>query len=238
MAADRAAELLALVRELEREDADLAARLDIVVGLIGRVDQVRDRSRRVLRRLEALPNEIARAMEGERDARQRTEEAEAELAEAERRLDEVSRSRRAGNEAKAEAERAVKRLTVAAADASATVLRMEEHVQALANDEVELGAEAAELAVEAQELAREVAEVPSLSESGRAAPGRSLEEIDEWGARAHAALFVVRGGLESQREKVVLEANLAAGALGDPAGVSVALVRRMLEQSLAQPAAE
>jgi len=46
---------------------------------------------------------------------------------------------------------------------------------------------------------------------------------------------VVRGGLEGEREKVVLEANaLAAAALGEQAGgASVALVRRRLEESLA-----
>ena len=91
------------------------------------------------------------------------------------------------------------------------------------------------MAVEAQHVAREVAEVPRLSDSGRPAPGASLAEIDEWGARAHAALFVVRGGLESEREKIVLEAHaLAAAALGEQSGgASVALVRRRLEESLA-----
>ena len=41
MAADRDAQLLALVRELERQDVDLAARIDTVSGLLGRVDAVR-----------------------------------------------------------------------------------------------------------------------------------------------------------------------------------------------------
>ena len=65
-------------------------------------------------------------------------------------------------------------------------------------------------------------------------PGVSLAEIEEWGARAHAALFLVRGSLEGERERLVLEANgLAAAALGDHAGgSSVALVRRRLEESL------
>ena len=69
------------------------------------------------------------------------------------------------------------------------------------------------------------------------APGQTLEEIVEWAARAHAALFVVRGGLESERERVVLEANaLAAAVLGeDVGGASVALVRQRLEQTLAPP---
>jgi len=63
-------------------------------------------------------------------------------------------------------------------------------------------------------------------------PGTSLGEIEEWGARAHAALFVVRGSLESERERLVLEANsLAAATFGDHGGgASVALVRRRLEE--------
>jgi hypothetical protein len=74
--------------------------------------------------------------------------------------------------------------------------------------------------------------VPRVSESGRTVPGTSLEEIEEWGARAHAALFVVRGGLESERERLVLEANsLAAATFGDHGGgSSVALVRRRIEE--------
>ena len=99
-----------------------------------------------------------------------------------------------------------------------------------------LRAEADGLAVEARTVAGEVAGLPRLSESGRTAPGASLEEIEEWGARAHSAIFVVRGGLESERERIVHEASaLAASALGEQvAGASVALVRRRLEQELGQ----
>ena len=58
--------------------------------------------------------------------------------------------------------------------------------------------------------------------------------INMYAARAHAALFVVRGGLENERERIVLEANsLAASALGEQGGgASVALVRQRLEASL------
>ena len=236
VAADRDAQLLALVRELERQDVDLAVRIDTVAGLLARVDAVRARGRRVRDALEALPEAVAVAEQGERDAMAREVEARAELVAAERRLDEVSRGRRASDEAKTEAVRALRRTTVAASDAADTLARMRDRVAALSSDEVALRAEADGLAVEARQVAREVAEVPRLSDSGRSAPGTSLAEIDEWGARAHAALFVVRGGLESEREKVVLEAHaLAAAALGEQtAGASVALVRRRLEESLTQ----
>jgi hypothetical protein len=235
--ADRDAQLLALVRELERQDADVAARIDTVAGLLARVDAARAGSRRVQGALEALPEAIAVAEQGERDALVRQGEAREELVVAERRLEEVGGARRTSDEAKTEAARAVRRATVAASDAADTVVRMRGRVEALAGDEVTLNAEAEGLAVEAQRVAREVAEVPRISGSGRTAPGASLAEIDEWGARAHAALFVVRGGLESERERIVLEAHaLAAAAFGEQwGGASVALVRRRLEASLTQP---
>jgi hypothetical protein len=235
MAADRDAQLLALVRELERQDVDVAARIDTVSGLLARVDAVRASSRRVLGEIDALPDAMGIAAQRERDAVAREQVIREELIVAERRLDEISGSRRASDETKTEAARAVRRATVAAADAADTVKRMRERVEALAGDEVALNAKAEGLAVEAHHVAPEVAEVPRLSDSGRSAPGISLAEIDEWGARAHAALFLVRGGLESEREKIVLEAHvLAAAALGEQmGGASVALVRRRLEESLA-----
>jgi chromosome segregation ATPase len=237
MSGDRSPGVVSYARELERRDADVAARIDSVVGLLERVDAIRASARRVLDALDALPAAIAVAEQSEREALAREVDARAELAEAERRLAEVNGSRRASDEAKTEAGRAARRAAVAATDAAETVARMRERVQALAADAVALGAEADGIAVEAQHVAREVAAVPRLSDSGRAAPdGTSLAEIDEWGARAHAALFVVRGGLESEREKVVVEAHaLAEAALGEQtAGVSVALVRRRLEESLAE----
>ena len=206
MAADRDAQLLALVRELERQDVDVAARIDTVAGVARSRGCGARAGRRVLDALEALPEAVAVAEQSVRDALAREEEARGEREAAERRLEEISGGRRASDEAKTEAVRAVRRATVAASDAADTVARMRERVAALASDEVALTAEADGLAVEARQVAGEVAEVPRLSDSGRSAPGTSLAEIDEWGARAHAALFVVRGGLESEREKVVLEA--------------------------------
>ncbi len=73
-----------------------------------------------------------------------------------------------------------------------------------------------------------------VSASGRDVPGDTLGELPGWAARVRAALFVVRGQLEGERERVVREANeLGASVLGDPVtGASVALVRRRLEQTL------
>src|SRR5690349_7308004 len=47
MAADRDVQLLAFVRELERQDVDVAARIETVTALLDRVDAVRAGARRV-----------------------------------------------------------------------------------------------------------------------------------------------------------------------------------------------
>ena len=231
---DRSTELVAYVRELEQRDLDLAVRVEAVVGLLRRVDDVGGRARRVRGALEAIPAEIQQAERAERDARAREEEARQELAAAEHRLEEATSSRRAGEDARVVAERAVRRAAVGLEDAAATVAAMRERLEALVRDEAALQAEGEGLAVEARHVAAEVATTPRVSESGRSSPGALLAEIEEWGARAHAALFVVRGGLENEQERIVLEANtLASAVLGEQVGgSSVVLVRKRLEELL------
>lgn len=227
-------DFLSYVSELERRDADVAARLDAAVCLLRRVDEVRARADRVRTSLAALPREIEQAEQAEQDARAREAAARREHSEAETRLADAGRSRRTGQEARAAAERAVRRAEVVVTDAQATVARTSERLRALEGDGSALRAEGEGLVVEAREVARDVSALPCLSDSGRTVPGASLQAIEEWGARAHAALFVVNGSLENERDRVVLEANaLAAAALGEQvAGASVALVRRRLEESL------
>ena len=55
MADDRAADHLALARELEQRDVDVAARLDSVTAVLKRVDDARARPARVRAGLEAIP---------------------------------------------------------------------------------------------------------------------------------------------------------------------------------------
>lgn len=231
---DRAADYLALARELEQHDLDVATRLDSLADVLHRVDDVRARATRIREGLAAIPGEIARAEQDERDARVREAGARREAEAAAGALEAVRDSRRTSEDAKRQAERAAQRAATTADDAAAGVERARARLEALVREEAVLQAAAEGLAVEARELARAVAQVPRLSESGRAATGSSLAEIDEWAARAHAALFVVRGGLESERERLVLEANaLAAAVLGDHGGgSSVALVRQRVEETL------
>jgi chromosome segregation ATPase len=234
MASEREADLIAYARSLEERDADIAARIDRTAELLRHVDDLRARAGRVREALAALPEVMTRREHAIAAAREREVEARREATEAERRLEEVSRSRRSGAEARAEAERALRRAAVAVADAVAAVARQEERLEAVASDQIALQADAEGLAVEAQVVAREVGGLPRLSESGRTPPGSTPAEIEEWGARAHSAIFVVRGGLETERERLVHEANLlAATRLGEHGGAaSVSLVRRRLEQEL------
>ncbi len=233
MGDDGAADLVAHARELERRDSDVAARIETASGLLRQVDGLRARAVRVRTALGAIPGEVARVEHAMRDARGREEMARGELIDAESRLEKVRHSRRVGEDAQQNAERAFRRATVAVADAAAAVARTREHLRDLASEEVALLAESEGLATEAKIVAAAVADVPRLSDSGRTPPGDALEEIEEWGARAHAALFVVSGGLENERERIVLEANsLAAAALGEQGGgASVSLVRKRLEAS-------
>ena len=135
-----------------------------------------------------------------------------ELADAERRLEEVAGSRRPATRRRAEAEQAVRRTSSCG---NGRRRRVGSDAGARRGAVADRSRSRPRRQGSPSRLRRspgEVSEVPRLSDSGRSAPGTSLAEIDEWGARAHAALFVVRGGLESEREKVVLEAHaLAAG---------------------------
>jgi hypothetical protein len=233
----QAASLLAHAEELQRRDDAVAAGIDTVVGLLGRAGRVRGRAGELLEALSALPGELARNDQAGVEAQQREERAREELVEAERRAVEASRSRRGGDEARAQAQRELRRACEQLKDAGAAVARIAARRQELVDSERVLRAEADGLAVTARDIAAEIRETPRVSESGREQPGADLPELVEWGARVHTALFVVRGGLESERERIVVEANtLGAAVFGEQlAGSSVALVRRQLELHLRRP---
>ena len=235
MSGNRSSDLVTHARELERRDADVAARIDVVADVQHSVDELRDAAGRVRAGLEAIPDEIEHAELAERNALEREAAALSELADAERQLEEIAGSRRRVLPTPPPAaSRRYGEQPSRPPTQPPPRSRLRERHEAVIGKGVALRAEAEALVAEAQEVAQRVFEVPRLSDSGRTEPGTSLSEIEEWGARAHAALFVVRGGLEREREQVVREANeLAAAALGEQlAGASVALVRRRLEESV------
>jgi hypothetical protein len=231
---ERADALLAHADELGRRDAEVAARIEAVEEVLRRADAVRARAAAIDLALAAIPGERARLATQADEAQTREAVAGGELAAAESRLRELEGSRRAGDEQRAQARREVARAREELAAATSRSERVAARRTVLLDDELALTAEAEELAVTAQDVAAAIGRTPRVSESGRAAPGGTLPELAEWGARVHAALFVVRGGLHGERERLVTEANaLAASVLGEQlAGASVALVRRRLELAL------
>ena len=233
MAESNPLDFLTLARELELRDRDVAARLDALHAVLGAVDAIRSRATRARKSLASIPEQLEHAEVAGREARRRADDADRELVEASRRAEEAARSRRASEEARSAAERTLRRAKTTAEDAAAAVTRADARLTGVSEHEASLGAEAGRLEGEAREAAARVGEVPRVSDTGRMPPGSGLEGVEEWGARAHSALFVVRGGLENERERLVVEANgLAAAVLGDHAGgASVALVRERLERA-------
>jgi DNA repair exonuclease SbcCD ATPase subunit len=218
---------LAFAVELEGRDEVVAALLANLAELDRRIGSVRTRAEEVLAFRERLPGD-------------RSHLAEA-LAAAERELEET---RQAFTSAREAVERA------RSEDARATARRHEAH----AASDLHTNEERRErLAARREELSREALEAESESAAVEAAARALSDELElaprvarpappaagiagalEWAARAHAAVVLVRSGLETERERIVREANeLAASALGEPlSATSVALVRRRLEERL------
>jgi len=226
--------LLALAADIERRDSDVAAELVLVLELAARSDEIRARAERLELLLESVPGEIATLDRSEAEARDARSEAGAAVASAESRVAELEQGRRATPETRAAAERDLERSRATAADATARLERLVGDRVALVQAESAARADALDLARDANDVSSRIQEVARVSRSGRQAPGRELGQLVEWGSRVHAALFVVRGQLEGERDRLVREANELGGAvLGEQlAGSNVALVRRRLEEAL------
>ena len=230
MADDRALEV---ARTLEEEDERLAAALAEVGELEREVAAVRERARGLseliasgperLVTAEATIDEAGRELERRRDqaARVQAELEEAERSGDERRIESARRAVERARDSVRAGERRLERSTSARAD-------LERQLRE---------AEAAEPLLEEQSraLSERLAAVPRISRSGVAPPEPGLDGIDEWASRVAAALFVVRSGLETERERLIREANeLASSVLGDPVvDTSVSLVRARLDRALA-----
>jgi len=218
---------LAFAAELEQRDTVLADRIGLLVDLGRRVDEIRAQAERLGQFLERLP----------RDRQQ----VETTLADAERELEAArtahNQARRALERARSEdaAATARRREAHAATDVRTTeerrgrlIARREELEQATAAADTE----ARSLDARGRELAAELEAAPRVA--GLAPPTAALDGLAEWVSRAHAAVFVALSGLETERERVVREANeLAASVLGEPfSATSVAVVRKRLEERL------
>jgi chromosome segregation ATPase len=229
----RAQSLLALAAELERRDEEIAAQIELVAELATRVGTLRERAMHVRAQLAALPAELTSVESADAVAREAEREARSDLAAAEARLAALEGSRRPKQDDLAQARRSAVTAREVLGDALTRIDRLAARRAELQDVERALSAEAEGLTVEARAVATGIREAPRVSDAGKAEPGQTLEEIDQWGGIARAALFVAHSTLETDREKIVVEAHaLGASVLGEqPAGTSVAVVRRRLEQT-------
>jgi chromosome segregation ATPase len=232
--ADDRDDLLAHVAELERRDQAVAEHITVLTALAERAGSARARAVEIRHRLDELPAELAGVEHAEGEARTREHVARAEETEAQRRLDQLMASRRAGEEERARARQVLQDAREAVSDAEHRVERLQAKRAELHDLEQALRAEADGLVVEARDVAAALREAPRLADAAKGEPGTALDDIDEWGGRARAGLFVAQGTLEAERERIVVEANaLAAALLGEDLGAaSVALVRRRVEAAL------
>jgi chromosome segregation ATPase len=232
---DSAAEHLAHARQLARRDEELAGELEIVRGLHERAAAIRARAREIEDGLERIPAELAELEALRQETESEIAGARTELEAAEARLAGLETSRRAKpdevDRARSEAGTARERL----ADAGAQLERLTARAEELRTEERALREGAEALPREAGRVADDIRGVARVAESARVDPGPAMEELEEWGARVRSALFVARGTLETERERVVNEANaLGTAVLGESLGASsVAVVRRRLEEKLA-----
>lgn len=225
------ADVLAHAAELERRDAEIASELAVVRDLEERVGAIRGRAGIVREALERVPLEREDLARRRGEAEEAITAARVDVERTESRVASLESGRRKRED---ELDRARKEAATARdglADALAVRARIDERTSALVAEERALVAER-EVLVEAAELVAEgVRDVGRVTESAGRAPGTSLGELDDWGSRVRSALFVARGTLEAERERVVVEANvLGTSVLGEELGAaSVALVRRRLE---------
>lgn len=228
MVDDRAIEL---ARRLEEDDERLAVALAEVDALQRDVGALRERASVLAELIASAPERRAAANVALTDAERELERRRGEMARAEAELAQAERSRDEPRLASAQRSLERARDSLVAGErrlgrATAVIAELEREL-----DEGEAAIPARE--EEARALSRRLAKVPRVSRTGLEPPEPGLTGVDEWASRVGAALLVVRSGLETERERLIREANeLAASVLGDQdAGTSVALARARLERA-------
>ncbi len=223
-------EVLAFLRELEDVDEKLSVAEADLAELAAEVERVRLRAAelgeflaRVPVEQERLDAQRAKAERQAAPALQAKEKADRSLA--------VAEQGRSG-EAVAEARRAVVGRRDALRMADRRVLELDEEAARLEGAAADAIREAAELEARARHLAAAFRERPRLTEQAAFDAPPDLAGVIEWGSAARAALFVARGGLGSEREAVIRQANeLGSVLLGEPLlATRPATVRRRVEE--------
>lgn len=219
-------------RALEEHDARVAAELATVVGLAERVGSIRARASEAETAIERQPREQEELVIRRAAAESELTALGAELEQAEQALARLTSSRRPRGEELDRARSKAATAREAVVDVEAQLGRLAERETALREQHATLEATAAGLVRDAAAVTDEVDRVERITSGSRRAAASSLAELDAWAGQARSALFVARGTLETERERIVQEANaLGSLVLGEPLGASsVALVRRRLEE--------
>jgi DNA repair exonuclease SbcCD ATPase subunit len=199
------------LRHLSARDAELSEHSAELRRLDEEVAAIRARAEMVDAFLSAYPEETARRASELRAAGQDLEHRRRELQDAEHAVSSAD-----GDEAREHAERARIRAVDHVAVAQARVDRAQAAVSQIERD-------AAAVPAELPELLERAAGLPGL------APPADAQSLVGWASHAHAELFVALGQTDTQRERVIREANeLASMLLGEEtygATVAQALAR-------------
>jgi chromosome segregation ATPase len=216
-----------LARELEEQDERVADAIGALRALEAEVAEVRAHAEGVDEIRAGFPFEQERLHAALEAARAQLAAREAEEAKAEA---ELARARESEEQA---ARRAVTRARDATATARRHLARTEEQLEALERAAARAEAELPRLQERARGLGRRLEELPRVTRVDT--DPSDLPLLLEWGSRARAALFVATGGLETERDRIVREANeLGAAVLGEAAlAASVASVRERIERAAA-----
>jgi len=225
--------LVAILDELDARDRTLAAMLAELAALTDDVQALRARASETVAGLDGLPADRASATAELEVAHAVLLESAKATAVAQGALDELERGRKPQAD---QLDRARKELEQAVADEHDATARRDRAAARLADlDELELalGAIGEGLVVTARALTVRLRVAPRVADAGRGEPGPGVRDLDEWGARARAALFVSHSTLATERERVLHEANvLGASVFGDAGALSVALVRQRVAELL------
>ena len=219
-------DLVAYARDLEAEDTALAEAIAEIDAVWREVSELRARAEHAVAFLgllpEARPALAAALAEGEAELERRRGEA----AEAEAR---VERARTEDD--LLGARRAVVRTRDAVTTAERKVARQRGESEALEAEAERIEAGLPEVERRAVELGARIRMLHRASDPGD--PQRDAAGVAAWASRAEASLFVARSGLETERDRIIRQANeLAAVALGETLASSVSRVREQLEQRL------
>ena len=224
--------LLELAADLERRDVAVATEIDRASTLADGAKEIASRAQAIGALLDNAPTEHAAMDRAEAEALALRSVADADCAAAVAKLEAAGQK---GHDV-ADAQRDLGHAQVAARDAAARVDRIICTRATLVRSERAARADISNLIAEAQAIAGQLADLPRVSASGRVSPESTLDGLVEWAARVHAALLVVRGQLDVERDRLVREANeLGSVVLGEElAGNSVEQVGRQVRTVLAR----